>query len=185
MDDKERQHIIENFKRFQGRKPSSTQDHKTMELIQYYELQIEKRDGRIAKLEEEVRNGAGLTMALKRQLIEREKENDGLHGNGAQESTRLLQGDLERIKGEIDIGKLQKDVERKGIMIEKLRADLKDLRGKYEDLTKEYYQVFNELEENQKGGRKKQTVARRFEEDEEPQPSILPKKQPSSTSINS
>lgn len=40
IDDKERQQVIENFRKFQGRKPNSTQDHKTMELIQYYEIQL-------------------------------------------------------------------------------------------------------------------------------------------------
>ena len=81
---------------------------------------------------------------------------------------------MQQIKGEMDLNKLNKELDRKAIMIEKLRSELKELRGKYEDLTKEYYQVFNELGEKQKII--KRVVHTEIDEDEEPRPSVVPQK---------
>lgn len=54
----------------------------------------------------------------------------------------------------MDSTKFNRELDKKNIMIDKLRAELKDLRGKYEDLTKEYYLLLNQAEDAQKNKRR-------------------------------
>ena len=56
IDDKQKDHLLEQFKKWQGRKPNSTVDYQFMSVINHYESQMEKLNKQVDKLKLEGRS---------------------------------------------------------------------------------------------------------------------------------
>lgn len=50
IDEREKEHLIEAFRKWQGRKPNSANDYKVMSVINHYENQLEKLNRQIEQL---------------------------------------------------------------------------------------------------------------------------------------
>ena len=122
-------------------------------------------------MSQELSNSTNINLSLKRQLIS--KEND-INYENVISKTKSVYSEMDQLGERMDVDKMGKELDRKSIMIERLRSELKELRGKYEELTRDYYQVFNQLEDSEKTNKRR--LCQRDEDEEMPQPSQLPVK---------
>jgi chromosome segregation ATPase len=72
IDEREKEHLVDAFRKWQGRKPNSANDYKVMSVINHYENQLAKLTRQIEQLREDSTHHQEINRALKQQLLDKE-----------------------------------------------------------------------------------------------------------------
>lgn len=134
IDEREKEHLIDTFRKWQGRKPNSSNDYKVMSVINHYENQLERLNKQLEQQRGDSTHYQELTRTLKRQLLD--KENQDINIEGVEQQVEFAKSEMEGKVASLEIDRLNKELQRRSKKTELIEKECGELRNRYEELLK-------------------------------------------------